>query len=245
MKVQAILDLKSYAGVYAIVNLINGNIYVGSGISNNIATRLHKHLYGGSGSKLVKSAVEKYGLSNFAFILLDIVPGIVTKEDNQSLLNLENHYINMLKPKYNIAPQAGNTLGMKHTDETKHLMRLNYSSERREFIGSLNRGKKLSPETIELVRAAAQARPPMSDETRSKISLNSGVAFQFEIYKPDGSSFLNQEGILVYSVLINTTNAVAKFCNVSERTVRRAMDKNGIVVQVASRNPGLSLAERS
>lgn len=90
-------------------------------------------------------------------------------------------------------------------------MKLNYSSERREMIGSLNRGKKLSPETIELLRAAAQARPPMSDETRLKVSNNSAAAFQYEIYKPDGSSFLTQEGILVQNMLINTTNKVAKF----------------------------------
>ena len=43
---------------------------------------------------------------------------------------------------YNIAQQAGNTLG--DTDETRALMRLNYSDERREAIGALNRGKKLS-----------------------------------------------------------------------------------------------------
>jgi group I intron endonuclease len=245
MKVQVISDLKSYAGVYAIVNLINGNMYVGSAISNKIANRFDKHLYGGSGSKLVKNAVKKYGLSSFAFILLGTIPEIVTKEDNQSLLNLENHYIDMLKPKYNIAPQAGNTLGMKHTDETKYFMKLNYSSERREAIGSLNRGNKLLPSTIELLRAVALARPPMSDETRLKVSLNSGVAFQYEISKPDGSSLLNEEGILVSSVLINTTNNAAKFCNVSERTVRRAIDKDGIVVQVASRNPGLNLTQRS
>jgi group I intron endonuclease len=245
VKAQVVSDLKSYAGVYVIVNLVNGNMYVGSAISKKIAARFRKHLYGGSGSKIVNSAVQKYGLSNFAFILVDTVSYIVTKEDNQTLLSLENHYINMLKPKYNIAPQAGNTFGFRfnHTGETKYLMKLNYSSERREMIGSLNRGKKLSPETIELLRAAAQARPPMSDETRLKVSNNSAAAFQYEISKPDGSSFLTQEGILVQNMLINTTNKVAKFCNVNEKTVRRALAKDGIVVQVASRNPGLSLAQ--
>lgn len=84
-----------------------------------------------------------------------------------------------------------------------------------------------------------------SSEAIPSVSLNSAVAFQCEISKPDGSSFLNQEGWLVYSVLLNTTSKVAEFCNVSERTVRRALDKNGIVIQVASRKPGASLAQRS
>lgn len=88
MKAQVVSDLKSYAGVYVIVNLVNGNMYVGSAISNKIAARFRKHLYGGSGSKIVNSAVQKYGLSNFAFILVDTVSYIVTKEDNQTLLSL-------------------------------------------------------------------------------------------------------------------------------------------------------------
>ena len=113
------------------------------------------------------------------------------------------------------------------------------------YSSSLNRGKKLQSNTIELLRAAALARPHMSNETRLKVSLNSAVAFQFKISKPDGSSFLNQEGFLVNSVLINTISKVAEFCNVGERTVRRALDKNGIVIQVASINPGISLAQRS
>ena len=52
-------------------------------------------------------------------------------------------------------------------------MRLNYSSERRDKIGSLNRGKRLSPSTIEALRVAALKRGPMSDETRAKVSANS------------------------------------------------------------------------
>jgi len=76
----------------------------------------------------------------------------------------------MLLPVYNVAPQAGNTrfaLGVKHTDEIKAKMRLNYSSERREMIGSLNRGKTLSASHVEAIRAAAINRAPMSDETRA------------------------------------------------------------------------------
>lgn len=43
-----------------------------------------------------------------------------------------------------------------------------YGNERRERIGNLNKGKKLSPETIEKLREKAQKRPPMSDETKLK-----------------------------------------------------------------------------
>jgi hypothetical protein len=48
-------------------------------------------------------------------------------------------------------------------------MRANYSDARREAIGALNRGKKFSPETIELMRQIALSRPFMIAETRAKI----------------------------------------------------------------------------
>lgn len=57
--------VKPLAGVYLIINLINGNIYVGSATSGRMGNRFHKHLYGLSGSKLVAAAVQKYGLQNF------------------------------------------------------------------------------------------------------------------------------------------------------------------------------------
>ena len=43
-------------------------------------------------------------------------------------------------------------------------MRANYSQARRDAIGALNRGKKLRPETVELMRAArprTRSKPPL------------------------------------------------------------------------------------
>lgn len=40
------------------------------------------------------------------------------------------------------------------------------------MIGSLNRGKKFSPETIEKLRQKALARPPMSEKTKEKCITN-------------------------------------------------------------------------
>jgi group I intron endonuclease len=152
--------LKSVGGIYMIINLVNGDMYVGSAIVNRMGNRFHKHLYGGSGSPRVWAAVQKYGLSNFAFIVIETVGSVDNVEDNSQLLSREDHYIGTLRPKYNIAPLAGNTFGFKHTDDTKTAMRENYSSERREMIGSLNRGKKLSASTVEAIRLAALNRPP-------------------------------------------------------------------------------------
>ena len=220
--------LKPLAGIYLIINLVNGKMYVGSAITGRMPMRFHKHLYGLQGSKLVAAAVQKYGLSNFAFVVLDTVPSVVTSEDNKVLLEMENHYLQLLLPEYNIVPQAGNTYGVTHTEATKLQMRVNYSSERREAIGSLNRGKKLSPATVERIRGAALARPPVSSDTRANVSANSAVANLYLISRvdnavlPDGS----------YNIIVRTTPAVAEYCSCSYKTVQRALSGTGIIKKI-------------
>lgn len=110
---------------------MNGKMNVGSAIVRRMGNRFHKHLYGRSGSPLVWAAVQKYGLSNFAFVVIESVASVINTEDNAQLLGGEHHYISSLRPKYNIAQQAGNTFGLKHTEDTKEAIRVNYSSERR------------------------------------------------------------------------------------------------------------------
>ena len=209
--------------MYLIINLINGNIYVGSAITGRMPNRFHKHLFGLNGSKLVAAAVAKYGLDNFAFVVVDTIPSVVKQEDNKALLEMEDHYIQRLLPDYNIAAQAGNTFGVKHTEDTKLKMRINYSSERREAIGSLNRGKKLPPATVERIRAAALARSPMSEETREKVSANSSCANLYLVSRVATVS----NGIT--NITLRTIPKVAEFCNCSEKTVQRALRGSGII----------------
>jgi hypothetical protein len=143
---------------------------------------------------------------------------------NQSLLDMETTYISAYGD-YNITELGGNTFGYKHTEASLQVMRNNYSQARREAIGSLNRDKTLSPETIQLMREAAFARSPMSDETRAKLSTNSANAILIELSHVDGSLFPNGENTLV----LHTINVVAQYCKCDERTVRRALKGNGIL----------------
>jgi len=57
---------------------------------------------------------------------------------------LETSWIKRYFPSYNILLEAGNSFGYKHTEDTKQRMKENYSEERREQIGSINKGKDLS-----------------------------------------------------------------------------------------------------
>jgi group I intron endonuclease len=145
IKTQILIKTKGLSGIYMIVNLLTKDYYIGSASTNRFFARFSNHLIYFRGSKIVKSAVKKYELKNFAFIILEIFPKIVTKENNKELLDLEDKYIKLLLPNYNILTEAGSSFGYKHTEVDRIKMKDIYSEARREKIGSLNKGKKLSP----------------------------------------------------------------------------------------------------
>jgi hypothetical protein len=58
------------------------------------------------GSKIVKAAVRKYNISQFAVIILELFPEVVTKENNKNLLDLEDFYIKSLLPNYKILTEV-------------------------------------------------------------------------------------------------------------------------------------------
>lgn len=102
------------SGIYQIRNLTNNKIYIGSatyfpgrfgGHRNDLRKNKHNNRY-------LQNAWNKYGESNFVFEVLFTCP----KED---LIRLEQYHINNYKPEYNICKIAGNTLGVKYTDEVR------------------------------------------------------------------------------------------------------------------------------
>jgi len=153
---------KNLSGVYLIFNNITGDYYVGSASTGKFYSRFSNHLIYFRGNKILKNAVKKYGISNFVFLILEIFPLIVTKENNKQLLDMEDFYIKSLLPNYNILTEAGSSFGYKHTELTRIKMKTNYSLERREFIRNLNKNKKLSDETIEKLREKALNRNKFS-----------------------------------------------------------------------------------
>ena len=168
-------ETRDIAGVYLILNKINLSCYVGSASTNKFNTRFRKHLFNFTGSKIVKAAVKKYGIDNFAFMILHVFPKVVTKENNKELLDLEDYYLKSLLPDYNIVTEAGNTFGYKHSEITRIKMVENYSSERRLKIGSLNKGKVMSEVHKANIKAAALTRkkPVYSKESLANMAKNS------------------------------------------------------------------------
>lgn len=206
-----ILDkTKGLSGIYMIINKITKDYYIGSAATNRFYARFSNHLIYYRGSKIVKLSVKKYDLSNFAFIILELYPNIVTKENNKELLYLEDKYLKLLLPNYNILTEAGSSFGYKHTEVDRQKMKDLYSDTRREMIGSLNRGKKLSSETIEKIREKALNRPPMSDETKKKCIAHTRPVV---LYNLNGTVYGE------YSTILDA----AKSINCDEKTIRRAL----------------------
>ena len=193
-----------------IVNKVTKDYYIGSASTNRFYARFSNHLIYFKGSKVLKAAVKKYGLKYFSFIILELLSYIVTQENNRDLLDLEDKYLKLLLPNYNILTEAGSSFGYKHTEIHRQKMKDVYSDERREKIGNLNRGKKLSEETIVRMRQAALNRPPMSIEIREKCIVNTRPVI---IYN------LNDTVYGKYS----TIKQAASARNCHERTIRRAL----------------------
>lgn len=210
IKKQILKDTKDLSGIYMIFNKITKDYYVGSASTNRFYPRFSNHLIYYRGSKIVKLAVKKYKLENFAFLILELYPNVVTKVNNKELMDLEDKYLKLLLPNYNILTEAGSSFGYKHTEVDRQKMKDFYSDARREMIGSLNRGKNLSKETIEKMRAKALNRPPMSDDTKKKCIKHTRPVV---LYNLNGTIYGE------YATIIDSANAI----NCGEKTIRRAL----------------------
>ena len=175
VKARILNDTRGLSGIYLILNKVTLDYYIGSASTGRFHARFSNHLFNFHGSKVVKNAVKKHGISCFAFIILELFPEIVNKENNKKLLDLEDFYLKSLLPNYNILTEAGSSFGYKHSETTRLNMKKNYSEERRLTIGSLNKGKSLSPSTIEAMRQSAlnRIKPIYSEEGIQNMKKNS------------------------------------------------------------------------
>ena len=156
-------ETRQKAGVYIVVNNINGNFYVGSAITNRINTRFRSHCVNlTSTNKPLLRAIRKYGIQNFSFHIVEYFKGFVNKDNlkgnHLKLVERETFYISTLKPIYNILTVAGSELGFKHAKEVRDKMKANYSQEGKDEIGNFHKGTILSNEVKDKLRQNAYER---------------------------------------------------------------------------------------
>ena len=129
-KLDILLNTKDKGGVYMFFNLINGNCYIGSSV--NLARRFRIHLSSVGTVKLpLPLAINKYGPNNFVFLILQYCDRI---ED--VCLGLEQHYLDLYKPKYNLLKVAGSSQGFKHSPETIAKLKIMHAGELHPRFGN-------------------------------------------------------------------------------------------------------------
>jgi group I intron endonuclease len=205
-------ETQNLSGIYLILNKMNLDFYVGSASTNKFYARFSNHLFNLNGSKIVKLAVKKYHISQFAFLILEIFPEVVSKENNKKLLDLEDFYLKSLLPNYNILTEAGSSFGYKHTEMTRIKMRSYYSEERRMLIGNLNKGKKLSEDTIEKIRAGALIRTASTISEQARNNMRK-ASLKITLYNLDFTVYGSYPSIV----------EAARSINCNEKTIRRAL----------------------
>ena len=107
VKSRVLNDTRGLSGIYLILNKVTLDYYIGSASTGRFYARFSNHLFNFNGSKVVKNAVKKHGVSSFAFLVLELFPEIVNKENNKKLLDLEDFYLKSLLANYNILTEAG------------------------------------------------------------------------------------------------------------------------------------------
>lgn len=145
------------AGVYQIRNTINDKRYIGSAVSLHTRLGTHKReLFKGKhiNAKLQR-AWAKSGAENFVFEKIIIC----SKEDLLMYEQIAIDGYDAVKNGYNISPVAGNTTGVKRTEDAKRR------------ISIARTGSKASDETRAKLSAASSGRKH-SEETKAQMSKN-------------------------------------------------------------------------
>lgn len=109
------LNELNFAGIYQILNLVDGKRYIGQ--AQNIQSRIYEHQRKRNKGYLYR-AIEKYGWDNFDVSVIEKVDDISELDEKEQFwLDLFQSYLP--SNGYNICKIAGTTRGRQHTEATK------------------------------------------------------------------------------------------------------------------------------
>ena len=106
------------SGIYQIKNLVNDDVYIGSAM--DFYQRKKKHFNSlknkNHHSRYLQNAVNKYGIENFEFGILEYC--------TESLLEREQYFVNKLNPVYNITRDIINNTPSEESKKKMSISRL-------------------------------------------------------------------------------------------------------------------------
>lgn len=147
-------------GVYKITNIINKKVYIGS-TTNSFYKRwqAYKNCYKNSVNKKFLTAINKYGIENFTFSVIELVSDNTTRSREEYYI----HMYNAVKNGYNIkytgcGGNGGANKGKKYPLPSKELI-----TRRAISISATTRGKQKSKSHCEAISKAKKGcKPPHS-----------------------------------------------------------------------------------
>lgn len=165
------------SGVYAIVNKLNGKMYIGSSVDLHKRERQHfRELSNGTHrNRYLQRSFNKHGKDAFEFNVLICC-------SRETLLSHEQNLIDNLKPEYNIYKTAGSPQGYTHPEEVRKkistaLLGNSYSAKKHvPHSDETKRKMALAHQMSNAMKAnleklhAARVGKPLSMETRMRIS---------------------------------------------------------------------------
>lgn len=152
------------SGIYRIVCITTGRIYVGSAVNLRRRWIEHRHRlrHNTHANTILQNAWHKYGESMFAFEVIELVllPEMLTYREQYWFVTLNPFG----KNGFNILPFAGSRLGTKASPETREKLRLTnrgrkYPKEFGENITKRQLGRKFSDETRKRIGDAQRGKP--------------------------------------------------------------------------------------
>lgn len=156
------MDNMDKNGIYKIINNVNGDYYIGS-TANKLGFKerwkVHRRDLRNNNhcNDYLQKAWNKYGEEAFEFKIVEIC-------EKDECIKLEQKYLDNEKPKYNLCKTAGNTLGRKHSKETRVKI-----SQNREYSEPWNKGLTMS-ETSKQKMSIAQKNSTLCRENIIKLN---------------------------------------------------------------------------
>ena len=176
------------SAIYAIVNSVTRDMYVGSAVAVNRRWSTHRRDLANQChyNTRLQRAYDKYGKDVFDWEIVQFV------DDRSKLIDREQFWINFFTPAYNGRPVANSPLGTKHSAETRAKMSASakkkvfteehkqniskakkgictISEEQKQRLSELNKGKVFSAESRAKISATSTGRYH-TDEAKQKIS---------------------------------------------------------------------------
>jgi group I intron endonuclease len=205
-------------GVYAIIHILSGKLYVGSAIG--IYKRWSEHrselTYNYHDNPRLQNAWNKYGPDAFEFKILEIVT------DPAMLLAKEQFWMDKLQSYdrtkgYNIRKKAESNFGLKHTSETRKKMsesgkgKHNNSGENNPFFGKQHTEevcKKMRKPKSEAGRLNILKAAKKRAQKAYLIKKCLGCGIEFKTRKCEDFDFCNRLCSIQYYGKLKTQNGI-------------------------------------